>query len=133
MTLVMKNFLGRLTAMVVVIMPYLSFAHDHIKLNKKQKDSLKAELGVMLTNDQEYRWMVMLGETDSAKLNELRKLGESARYQRMLDVQKKVGLTKAVKDSLEQLMAAIDTANFSKLSAIIKKYGFPNTTVREKL
>ncbi len=80
----------------------------------------------MMAEDQKYRWMVMLGEIDSAKLAALRMMPEKDKWQRMKDVQmNKTGISKNQKDSLDNLQQHIDTANMRKIIAIINNYGFP--------
>ncbi len=80
----------------------------------------------MMAEDQKYRWMVMLGEMDSAKLAALRKMPEKDQWQRMKDVQmNRVGISRIQRDSLDDLQQYIDTTNMRKIIAIINNYGFP--------
>ena len=80
----------------------------------------------MLANDQKYRWEIQFGETDESKLAELRKMSEPDQFRRMKDVQDgKVGVSERVKDSLWQIQAVIDSANFIKMKGIIYTYGYP--------
>ncbi len=98
----------------------------HFKITKDIKDSLRKEIEIMCVNDQKFRWQIMLGEIDSAKLANLRNLDELAQRQRMVDVMKdRVGITKLQKDSLWVLQTFIDSTNFMRLSGIISNYGFP--------
>lgn len=107
----------------------VSFAREvkHPKLTSHQKDSLKKEIKAMMAEDQKYRWMVMLGEMDSAKLAGFRMMPEKDKWQRMKDVRmNKTGISKNQKDSLDNLQQHIDTANIRKIIAIIDSYGFPS-------
>jgi len=98
-----------------------------LKPSKSQEDSLRNEIKTMLTDDQKYRWMLMFGELDAQKLAELRKLPDAEQFKRMRDVQRnKVGLTQAQKDSVGALQDALDLASFTKLTGIIRSFGFPN-------
>lgn len=95
-------------------------------LTRHQKDSLKKEIKAMMAEDQKYRWMVMLGEMDSAKLAALRKMPEKDQWQRMKDVQmNRVGISELKRISLDDLQQYIDTTNMRKIIAIINNYGFP--------
>ncbi len=97
-------------------------------LSKAQQDSLKKEIDIMVANDQMYRWMLMYGETDEQKLKQLRLMSEQDQSVRMQQARaNKVGITQAVKDSLWKLQVHIDSANFSRLSAILYKYGVPHS------
>lgn len=106
----------------------ISFAREvkRPKLTRNQKDSLKKEIKTMMAEDQKYRWMVMLGEMDSAKLASLRKMPEKDKWQRMKDVRmNRAGISRIQKDSLDDLQQQIDTANMHKIIAIINGFGFP--------
>lgn len=95
-------------------------------LNKTQQDSLKKEIDMMVAADQKYRWMLMYGETDEQKLKELRGMSEQDRSVRMQQARaNKVGISQPIKDSLWKLQEHIDSANFSRLSSILYKYGVP--------
>jgi hypothetical protein len=66
------------------------------------------------------------GETDENKLKELRGMSEQDQSVRMLQAwANKMGISKAMKDSLGRLQLDIDSVNFSKMSGIIYEYGFP--------
>lgn len=95
-------------------------------MSKALKDSLRRELEMISKADQQYRWMIMLGEVDSAKLEVLRNLNVKDQHQRMMDVMKnKVGLSQHLKDSLNDLQAPIDSINFYKIAGIIQTHGIP--------
>ena len=104
------------TAQVTVLQP----------LSKRQCDSLKKEIDIMVANDQKYRWMLMYGETDEQKLKEIRVLDRQAKSVRMLEAHaNKVGISQTLKDSLWILQVRIDSVNFMKVSGILYKYGVP--------
>ncbi len=101
-----------------------------VKLTKHLRDSLKTEVEAMLVADQQYRWMLELGETDPVKLAALQNADEPTKMRRIRDVMNnKVGLPQATKDSLERLQDANDAANFTKLSGIIARYGYPHNYI----
>ncbi len=104
----------------------------HLPVTKTIKDSLKKELQAMGVEDQRYRWQLMYGELDPQKLAELRSQPTDSQNRRMSNVMKgRVGITRAQKDSLWAYQGAIDSANFIRLSGIIKKYGFPKKYIDE--
>ena len=85
----------------------------------------------MLILDQKYRWMIMLGELDENKLKELKTLNDndkSTRFRNVLD--NKTGISQFQKDSLGLLQSEIDNTNFTNLSNIIHKYGYPKKYIK---
>lgn len=100
------------------------------KFKKAVRDSISRELEQMLAEDQRYRWMIMLGETNAQKLAELRRKPVNVKTEIMRAVMKgERGISKAQKDSLWTLQHKIDATNFAKALGIIRKYGYP---LREK-
>lgn len=104
------------------------------KMTKAVKDSIAGRIKLMMEADQQYRWMLMYGETNQQKLAELRALDGPAAMQRIKDVQAgKVGIAAAQKDSLWALQNAIDSANFEEIKGIINKYGYPYKFIADEL
>lgn len=117
-----------ITLIAFQLLSAASFAQNasHIQLTKRQCDSLKKEIDIMVANDQKYRWMLTYGETDPQKLKEIRAMDEQSKAVRMQQARaNKVGISQAKKDSLSRLQSEIDSVNFSKMSGIIYKYGVP--------
>jgi hypothetical protein len=103
-----------------------------LPLTKAIKDSLKKEILDRGVEDQKYRWHLMFGELDPQKLAELRSQPADSQNRRMSNVMKgRVGISQAQKDSLWVYQGAIDSANFIRLSGIIKMYGFPKKYIDE--
>jgi len=127
----MRNKLfGRFLAQICLLQLASTFTFGqeikYPKLTRHQKDSLKQEIKAMAAEDQKYRWMVMFGEMDSAKLAGLRQMPEKDKWQRMKDVlANKTGISRIQKDSLNNLQQHIDTTNMRKIIAIINNNGFP--------
>ena len=102
----------------------------HIRPNKVQKDSLKNQINTMLADDQKYRWMLMYGATDEQEIKAFKAMDDTAKWKRFQDVlDHKAGISVAKLDSIWKLQAAIDSANFLKVMAITKMFGFPHKYV----
>ena len=65
-----------IAAMILISVSVCASAEQtkHAPLSRPQKDSLRNEIEVMDANDQKYRWMIMYGELDEQKINEIKKM-----------------------------------------------------------
>lgn len=98
-----------------------------IKVDKKTKEAVRAELKDMIDTDQKYRWMIMYGETDQSKLDSLMELPDNIRFQIFKNHgTPKYGLSQPTLDSLWVLQNEIDSINLIRLERIISEYGWPD-------
>ncbi len=121
-----------LLATVSLVTAFAASAQQHRPLNKARKDSIRHEITRMIADDQRYRWMIMFGELDDTRIAAMRQWDETAQWKRIKDAMKdRVGISRAQKDSLEQLQDRIDSANIVALTGIIRTYGYPKKYVQD--
>jgi hypothetical protein len=94
-------------------------------LSKNQKDSIRNVMNKIGEDDQKYRWQLMLGELDSIKLDSLKKLPDTVKWNRIKKVFNGEIVFKSA-DSIWKLQNKIDSINILKFVEIINKYGYPS-------
>lgn len=97
------------------------------KLNRKTRMLVKQKMDSIKMDDQKYRYQLLLGELDVAKLDSLKKLSHKKFQERIINVGiKKIGFNKQTSDSLWKLQNKLDSINAIKFIEIIAKYGYPS-------
>ncbi len=90
------------------------------------KSRLTAEILQMGKLDQQYRWEIMFGEADAAKVDSLLKLPDST-MKKILDRfgTKDYTLSRIQSDSIVRLQNINDSINRKRVLEIFKQYGWP--------
>lgn len=97
------------------------------KLDKQTRNYLKAKLDTLKGLDQKYRWQLTFWETDTKRIDSLRKLSPEEII--LWTTIKKERITPdqiKVLDSLDKLQERLDSLNAISLLKIIEKYGYPS-------
>jgi hypothetical protein len=109
---------------VITLIAQSLISQESININIKNK--LKEEIIQMGKKDQQYRWQLMFGEKDEAKIDSLLKLPDSTKFNIIGRMgTKNYGLSKSQYDSILAMQSENDSNNIKRLIEIFEQYGWP--------